>query len=70
MIVAVPLGLIVYTMYEEGAFDTTRNSILILVNGLNRFRRLEKEDMAGLDARDRKEGRSSRDDGGGKGPLA
>ncbi len=48
MIVAVPLGLIVYTMYEEGAFDTTRNSILILVNGLNRFRRLESEDLESL----------------------
>lgn len=45
MIVAVPLGLIVYTMYEEGAFDTTKNSILILVNGMNRFRRLESEDL-------------------------
>lgn len=45
MIVAVPLGLIVYTMYEEGAFDTTKNSILILVNGLNRFRRLEPEEL-------------------------
>lgn len=46
MIVAVPLGLIVYTMYEEGAFDTTKNSILILVKGINRFRKLEKEDLA------------------------
>lgn len=55
MIVAVPIGLIVYTMYEEGAFDTTRNSILILVNGLNRFRRLEKEDLKDLDSRDREE---------------
>ncbi len=45
MIVAVPLGLIVYTMYEEGAFDTTKNSILILVNGLNRFRKLQPEDL-------------------------
>lgn len=45
MIVAVPIGLIVYTMYQEGAFDTTRNSVLILVNGVNRFRRLEKEDL-------------------------
>lgn len=45
MIVAVPLGLIVYTMYEEGAFETTKNSILILVNGINRFRKLEKEDL-------------------------
>lgn len=55
MIVAVPLGLIVYTMYEEGAFDTTRNSILILVNGLNRFRRLEKEDLQDLNGRDKEE---------------
>lgn len=46
MILAVPLGLILYTMYEEGAFDTTKNSIQILISGLNRFRRLEKEDMA------------------------
>lgn len=45
MIVAVPLGIIIYTMYEEGVFDTTKNSILILVAGLNRFRRLEKEDL-------------------------
>ncbi len=45
MIVAVPLGLIGYTMYEEGAFDTTKNSILILVNGINRFRKLETEDL-------------------------
>lgn len=45
MIVAVPLGLIVYTMYKEGTFDTTKNSILILVNGLNQFRRLDAEDL-------------------------
>lgn len=46
MILAVPLGLILFTMYEEGVFDTTRNSILILIAGVNRFRRLEKEDMS------------------------
>lgn len=46
MILAVPLGLILYTMYEEGAFDTTKNSILILVSGLNRFRQLEQKDMS------------------------
>ena len=45
MIVAVPLGLIVYTMYQEGVFDTTRNSILLLISGLNRFRRLKQEDL-------------------------
>lgn len=45
MIVAVPLGLLVYTMYEEGAFDTTIDSIKILLYGINRFRKLQKEDM-------------------------
>lgn len=55
MIVAVPIGLIVYTMYEEGAFDTIRNSILILVNGLNRFRRLEPEDLTDVKRREQTE---------------
>lgn len=45
MIVSVPLGLIVYTMYEEGAFDTTKNSVLILIAGINHFRKLQPEDM-------------------------
>ena len=49
MIVAVPVGLLVYTLYEDGAFDTTRNSLLILLAGLNRFRRLEKEDLQDLE---------------------
>ena len=45
MIVAVPIGLIIYTMYEEGAFDTTKKSVLILVAGINKFRRLHPEDL-------------------------
>lgn len=45
MIVAVPLGLIVYTMYQEGVFDTTRKSVMILVSGINNFRKLRSEDM-------------------------
>jgi len=45
MILAVPLGLLIYTMYQEGTFDTTKNSLLILVSGINRFRRLKKEDL-------------------------
>ena len=35
-------------MYEEGLFDTTKNSIQILVAGINRFRRLTPEDKAFL----------------------
>lgn len=45
MIIAVPIGLLLYTMYQEGAFDTTKNSVLILVAGINRFRRLGREDL-------------------------
>lgn len=45
MIISVPVGLIFYTLYEEGAFDTTKNSLQILVYGLNRFRHLEPEDL-------------------------
>lgn len=45
MIFAVPLGLLVYTMFQEGAFDNVKNSVLILLAGINRFRRLHEEDM-------------------------
>lgn len=45
MIVAVPIGIIFWTLYKEGAFDTTRNSVRILSAGLNRFRKLTPEDM-------------------------
>lgn len=45
MIIAVPLGLLIYSMYQEGAFDTTKNSIMILAAGINHFRHLGSEDM-------------------------
>jgi sporulation integral membrane protein YtvI len=48
MIIAVPIGIIVVNMYQEGVFDTTINSIRILLAGINNFRRLEDEDMAGV----------------------
>ena len=46
MILAVPIGIILLTLYEEGVFDTTRQSLRILVAGFNRFRRIRPEDMA------------------------
>lgn len=55
MIIAVPLGLIIFTMYQEGTFDTTKNSILILIAGINRFRRLKTEDMAEVEENRREE---------------
>lgn len=45
MIIAVPLGMLLATMYQEGVFDTTKNSIAILISGLNHFRKLKPEDL-------------------------
>ncbi len=45
MIVAVPIGIIILTMYQEGVFDTTINSLKILYAGVSNFRHLNKEDM-------------------------
>lgn len=49
MIVAVPIGIIVWTMYKEGMFDTTKNSVKILSAGLNHFRKLTSQDMYIID---------------------
>lgn len=46
MILAVPIGIIIVNLYEEGVFDTTRQSIQILTAGFNRFRRIRPEDTA------------------------
>ena len=45
MIVAVPIGIIVLNMYQEGVFDTTLNSLKILYAGISNFRHLKEEDM-------------------------
>lgn len=50
MILAVPIGIIVVNLYEEGVFDTTKQSIRILVAGFNKFRRIRPEDTAVVDA--------------------
>lgn len=44
MILALPIGIILMNLYEEGIFDTTKESLKILVAGFNRFRRLHHED--------------------------
>lgn len=46
MIIAVPIGIILINMYEEGVFDTTKNSIKILLAGINSFRRLDEKDLS------------------------
>ena len=44
MIIAVPVGIILVSMYQAGFFSTTVDSARILANGFNRFRRLTEED--------------------------
>ena len=45
MIIAVPIGIIVLNMYQEGVFDTTLDSIRILYASISNFRHLNEEDM-------------------------
>lgn len=53
MILAVPIGIIVVNLYEEGVFDTTKQSIQILTAGFNKFRRIRPEDIAIVEAYER-----------------
>ncbi len=45
IIIAVPIGLIILNMYEEGVFNTTINSLKILYASISNFRHLKEEDM-------------------------
>lgn len=45
LIMALPIGIILINLYEEGVFDTTKKSIDILIAGFNSFRRLDDEDV-------------------------
>lgn len=45
MIIAVPVGIIIFNLYEEGVFDTTLDSLKILYAGISNFRHLTDEDM-------------------------
>lgn len=45
MIIAVPVGIIVLNMYEEGVFDTTINSLKVLYAGISNFRHLTDAEM-------------------------
>ncbi len=45
MIISVPVGIILINLNEAGVFDTTKNSVRLLVRKVNDFRRLSKEDL-------------------------
>lgn len=55
MIIAIPIGMVVLTLYQAGAFETTKNSFLILVGGLNRFRKLTPQDLASVQSKNDEE---------------
>ena len=44
MILAVPIGLVMVNLYKEGAFDTTKDTVLILARDFNALRKYKKED--------------------------
>ena len=45
MILAGPGGIVIQKMFEAGLFDTTIDSVRILLYGFNHFRKLEKADL-------------------------
>lgn len=49
MIIAVPIGIIILTMYEEGVFDTTIDSMKVLYASVSNFRHLNEEDMKAVE---------------------
>ncbi|MCM1181864.1 MAG: sporulation integral membrane protein YtvI [Roseburia sp.] len=57
MLIAVPLGIILVNMNEAGFFDTPKYSLEILIARLNRYRRLDEEDMRALEQKRREEDR-------------
>lgn len=50
MILAIPIGIILKNLYEEGAFNSTIESFQILFAGFNRYRKLDSKDKEILTA--------------------
>lgn len=46
LIIAVPVGMIVYNLYQAGIFNNTIRSIQILVKDINEFRKIEEGDKS------------------------
>lgn len=61
MIIAVPIGIIVVSLYEEGLFRGLLDSIKVLWDGMSRFRHFTPEEMAQITGKDEKE--ETRDNG-------
>ena len=55
MLVAVPIGIVVVNMNDAGFFDVPKQSIGILIASINRFRKLDDEDLKLLENNDERE---------------
>lgn len=49
MIIAVPIGIIIVNMNRAGAFDTVKQSVMILVDSVNRFRKFTEDEVKNSD---------------------
>lgn len=49
MIIAVPLGILVITLYREGVFNTTEQSLCLLAGRLSKFRQYDEEELKELE---------------------
>nr|WP_160560193.1 sporulation integral membrane protein YtvI [Parablautia muri] len=70
MILAVPIGIIILNMYQEGVFETTLDSLKILYASVSNFRHLNEDDMEAvriyrekerIDKKQKEEDRSSQE---------
>ncbi len=52
MLIAIPLGMIVFNLYQAGVFDTAKESVKLLLYGLNSFRKFTEEEKSLVDKSD------------------
>ena len=45
MIVAVPLGILIVTLYREGVFRSTEQSVVLLIGRIRRIRQYDEEEL-------------------------
>ena len=50
MIIAVPLGILVTTLYKEGVFKTAEQSVILLFGRINEFRRFDEKELEEMKA--------------------
>lgn len=55
MIFALPIGIIVYNLFEAGVFENTINSFKLLIIGINTFRRLNEKDLEPITTKEQDE---------------